>query len=52
MATISPLVHQQVEPLQRLHLDRSGLVDPHQVVADDERVVAELGLAVRRRGKP
>ena len=36
-------VHQQVEALQRLHLDGLGLVDAHQVVADDQRVVTELG---------
>ena len=42
-------VHQQVETLQRLHLDGVGLVDPQQVVADDQRVVAELARALDDR---
>lgn len=33
----------QVEALQGLHLDRAGLVDPHEVVAGDERVGAQRG---------
>ena len=40
-------VDQQVEPLQRDHLDALGLVDPHQVVADDVRARAvRLGRAL------
>ena len=51
IATISPSCDQQVEALQRLHLDDLGLVDPHQVVADDEGVAAELGRAGRAGGR-
>ena len=36
------VLDEQVQPLQRLHLDALGLVDAHQRVADDERVLAEV----------
>ena len=35
-------VHHQVQSLQRLHLDRPGLVDPDQVLADDQGLPAEF----------